>query len=120
MYGQPEPELNEEHLCWSIDLFNEGFYWEAHEAFELLWKALPNLSPYRWLLQSIILSAAATLKLNMGLEAPAGRLHQKAVKKISQVLSSEVEFVTIIDDCATTTNIVQAAESGTTPYLVVK
>jgi uncharacterized protein len=120
MYGQSEPNPNEEHLCWSIDLFNEGYYWEAHEAFELLWKSLPKVNPYRWLLQSIILSAAATLKSNMGLDEPAARLHKKALQKVSQVLGSDLEFVTIIDVSNTIANIIQAAETGATPYVVVQ
>jgi hypothetical protein len=118
MYGQLEPEPNSDHLLWSIDLFNEGFYWEAHEAFELLWKGLPQ-GPYRWLLQAIILSAAAVLKSEMGFEAPSERLHNKACDKISAMLDSDVEFTSIIDVAVTAANILRAAETGDRPYVVV-
>ena len=119
MYGQAEPVADSAHLLWSIDLFNEGFYWETHEAFELLWKDLHNDNPYKWLLQAIILSAAATLKTEMGLEAPANRLHKKAVQKITAVMENDVEIATIIDVSETAANIIRAAETRETPYVVV-
>jgi hypothetical protein len=119
MYGQVEPEADYAHLLWSIDLFNEGFYWEAHEAFELLWKDLDNDNPYKWLLQSIILSAAATLKSEMGLDAPAIRLHKKAVNKMTAVIECDVEIASIIDVSKTAANVFRAAETRETPYVVV-
>ena len=31
-----------EEYLWGIDLFNRGFHWEAHEAWEVLWRACPG------------------------------------------------------------------------------
>ena len=33
-----EASLNSEAFLWGLDLFNHGYYWEAHEAWEGLWQ----------------------------------------------------------------------------------
>ncbi len=48
---------------WGVDLFNHGFYWEAHEAWEPLWRAEDKQSFSRHLLKGLILLAAAGVKL---------------------------------------------------------
>jgi len=53
-----------------LDLFNHGFFWEAHEAWEEPWQALPRESPRALHLQALIRLAAAALKRVM--EEPAG------------------------------------------------
>jgi hypothetical protein len=45
-----------------VDLFNHGFPWEAHEAWEPLWFAAPRDRPERALLQGLIHAAAAAVK----------------------------------------------------------
>lgn len=49
-----------------IDLFNAGFYWEAHEAWEGLWNASGRSGPVALLLQALIALSAAGLKLRTG------------------------------------------------------
>lgn len=46
-----------------IDLFNHGFYWEAHESWEGLWHALGRRGPAADLLVALIRLAAAGIKL---------------------------------------------------------
>jgi len=56
-----------------VDLFNHGFPWEAHEAWEPLWFAAPRDRPERALLQGLIHAAAAAVKARAGaLEAARG------------------------------------------------
>jgi hypothetical protein len=44
--AEPKPSIDQEqdwHEClpylWGIDLFNNGYYWEAHETWEAVWHA---------------------------------------------------------------------------------
>ena len=51
-----------EQLRWGIDLFNHGYYWEAHEAWEQVWLALGRKGPRADLLKALIKLAAAGVK----------------------------------------------------------
>lgn len=54
-----------------VDLFNHGFHWEAHEAWESLWLLVARGDPVRDHLQGLIQASAALLKLRLGDPAPA-------------------------------------------------
>jgi uncharacterized protein len=60
---------NETYL-FGVDLYNHGFLWEAHEAWEGLWHAARNDAPQADFLQGLIQCAAAALKIPM--EQPRG------------------------------------------------
>jgi len=51
---------------YGVDLFNHGFPWEAHEAWEPLWFAAPREQSERALLQGLIHAAAAVVKARAG------------------------------------------------------
>lgn len=59
-----EPMLGSDEFLWGLDLFNNGFYWEAHEAWEPLWRATGQDDPRRLLLKGLILLAAAGVKVH--------------------------------------------------------
>ncbi len=61
-------------FLWGMDLFDQGFYWEAHEAWEALWRAAQRGSAEHSLLQGLILLAAAGVKLREG-KSTAARRH---------------------------------------------
>lgn len=54
----------------AIDLFNSGFYWEAHEAWEQFWIALGRTTLEARFVQGLIHIAAAAVKIREG--RPAG------------------------------------------------
>jgi hypothetical protein len=54
----------------ALDLFNAGFYWEAHEAWEAFWHALGRVTPEARFIQGLIHLAAACVKIREG--RPAG------------------------------------------------
>jgi hypothetical protein len=71
--SEPLTDANwEQHDTWlyAADLFNHGFYWEAHEAWESLWHAAGRQGPEAELFQGLIKLAAAGVKLCEG--RPAG------------------------------------------------
>jgi hypothetical protein len=55
-----------------VDLFNRWYFWEAHEAWEPLWRAQPAASEAARFIQGLIGVAAALLKLHLR-EATAAR-----------------------------------------------
>jgi len=70
-YGETEPELPDlnqvpwhtcEHYLYGIDLFNEGYWWECHEALEGLWHAAGHDSAAGHVLQAVIQCGAAHLQ----------------------------------------------------------
>ena len=77
-YLSPEPStqgaLNSEAFRWGIDLFNHGYYWEAHEAWEALWQEAKGTPQHRPLYKGLILLAASGVKVREG-KAQAARRH---------------------------------------------
>jgi predicted metal-dependent hydrolase len=53
-----------------LDLFNHGYYWEAHETWEGLWHACARRGPTADFLRGLIKLAAAGVKVREG--TPAG------------------------------------------------
>ena len=71
----------EEHR-YAADLFNQRFFWEAHEAWEGLWRAAGRGTPRGDALQGLILLAAALLKDSMGQATSAARLAAAAEDRL--------------------------------------
>jgi predicted metal-dependent hydrolase len=51
-----------------VELFNAGYYWEAHEAWEGLWHAYGRKGPSADVLKALIKLAAAGVKVREGQE----------------------------------------------------
>jgi hypothetical protein len=87
MYGRQEPParsltenswISNDDFLYGVDLFNAGYFWEAHVYWERLW-ALPSTEPgLRRFLQALIQIAAACLKARQGRVAGATRLLDRA------------------------------------------
>ncbi len=75
---------NAEYL-WGVDLYNHGFLWEAHEAWEGLWHPAKRDPVLAGFFQGLIQCAAACLKIPM--EQPAGlaRLSTMGTQKLEEV-----------------------------------
>lgn len=70
-----DPEITSptDEFVWGADLFNQGYYWEAHEAWELLWQQAGKATPERLFYKALILLAATGVKLREGKLRPASR-----------------------------------------------
>jgi len=55
-----------ELYLWGVDLFNAGFYWESHEAWEGVWHAAERKGPVADLQKALIKLAAAGVKAREG------------------------------------------------------
>ncbi|MBX3396788.1 MAG: DUF309 domain-containing protein [Phycisphaerae bacterium] len=81
--GQPEPSVEpvpperwpqSQPYLFGCDLYNHGFWWESHEAWEGLWRVVPADSARRRYLQGIIQIAAIHLQLFQGHAEGVARL----------------------------------------------
>jgi len=63
---------------YGIDLFNHGFYWEAHEAWEGTWHAAGRTGRVADFLKALIKLAAAAVKLREGVSQGALRHVRRA------------------------------------------
>jgi hypothetical protein len=69
-YHEPRDwEQNDDYL-FGVDLYNHGYLWEAHEAWEGLWHSAKHDALQAEFLQGLIQCAAAALKVRM--KQPAG------------------------------------------------
>lgn len=60
--GIPDDWSQQRIFLWGIRLFNAGFYWEAHEAWEHLWIDLGRSTPDATILKGLIKLAASGVK----------------------------------------------------------
>lgn len=70
---------------WGVDLFNRFYFWEAHEAWESLWRDAERDSDPRLLLQGLIQVAAALLKVELESLKGAARLAHTGIEKLNSV-----------------------------------
>lgn len=66
------------HWLYALDLFNGGWYWEAHESWEAFWNALGRTTPEARFVQGLIHIAAATVKVREGKPAGVARHTRRA------------------------------------------
>jgi len=67
------------------DLYNHGYFWEAHEAWEGLWHAFARESSAGRFLQGLIQTVAAQLKLHLGRFDGVRRLRESSASYLRSV-----------------------------------
>lgn len=70
---------------YGIDLFNHGYWWEAHEALEAVWVAAGRRTNTGLFVQGLIQVAVAHLKKFLGFDEVATRMSQAGLKKMMPV-----------------------------------
>ena len=68
----------DQQWLYALDLFNGGWYWEAHEAWEAVWNALGRTTPEARFVQGLIHLAAAAVKVREGKPNGVARHTQRA------------------------------------------
>ncbi|HJR52786.1 MAG TPA: DUF309 domain-containing protein [Gemmatimonadota bacterium] len=69
-----------EEWLWAVDLFNEGYWWESHEALEALWHAAGKTTAPARYVQSLVHLSAACLNRRRGHLAASARQAARAVR----------------------------------------
>jgi uncharacterized protein len=84
-----DPEHWEESAPYryGVDLFNHGFYWEAHEAWESLWHAAGRSGPTALWLKALIKLAAAAVKVREGNGTGAMRHARRCMQLLLELRS---------------------------------
>jgi Domain of unknown function (DUF309) len=72
-------------LCYGLALNDAGFFWEAHEILEAVWKVAPQRGRDRILLRACIQVANANLKLSLQRPRAAYRLLQEALSELDEL-----------------------------------
>ena len=80
-----EASLGSDVFLWGLDLFNHGYYWEAHEAWEGLWQVVDR-GPSRMLFKGLILLSAAGVKIRERKNAAAARHAMRAATLLRQLM----------------------------------
>lgn len=86
--GGADGALESEAFAWGQDLFNHGYYWEAHEAWEGLWRQAEHGSALRTLLKGLVLLSAAGVKIRER-KADATRRHAYRAAALFRRLATE-------------------------------
>lgn len=73
-----------EGFRYGVDLFNHGYWWEAHEAWESVWLSGDKKSPEGQCLQGLIQYSGAILKCYQGEHRGLPRLLRAATDKLTQ------------------------------------
>lgn len=91
MYGKTQPppttfepdrwQENELYL-YGVDLFNHGYWWEAHAQWELLWQVTDRSATASSFLQGLIQVAAALVQHRAGRAEGARKLARKGVARL--------------------------------------
>ena len=80
----PEKWRENEAWLYGVDLWNHGFLWEAHEAWESIWR-VPYDAEQSEFLRGMIQCAAAGLKLAIGNAGSATKLAQAGLERLEHV-----------------------------------
>ncbi|WP_292676278.1 DUF309 domain-containing protein [Mesorhizobium sp.] len=87
-----EASLDSDIFLWGLDLFNHGYYWEAHEAWEGLWQVADRGVPLRTLFKGLILLSAAGVKIREGKQAAAMRHAGRAAALLRRLNTADHTF----------------------------
>jgi predicted metal-dependent hydrolase len=92
LFGAPHPVVEPlrpsdwrlaPHYLYGVDLFNQGYYWESHEAWEALWHAAGRTGPLADFLKGLIKLAAAAVKVREGNPRGVRRHAQRAAELLA-------------------------------------
>ena len=72
-----------------IDLFNQGYYWEAHEAWEDVWKVMARGGSEAQILQGLIKVAASGIKIRQGYAKAARSLLTQSAGHFERVMEKQ-------------------------------
>jgi predicted metal-dependent hydrolase len=82
---------------YGVDLFNHGYYWEAHESWEGLWLACGRSGRTAWFLKGLIKLAAAGVKAReqnpRGLQRHARRAAELFRQTAHELGAQDIRFM---------------------------
>ena len=98
---RPDPRwlIHDDAWAWAGDLFDAGFYWEAHEVWESMWLKLPRASARARFFQGLLLLAAALVKQASFPESADALFLQgvEALEEAVHALGDEIDGVDVLE-----------------------
>lgn len=82
--------------CYAVDLFQHGYYWEAHEVWEGLWHAAGRAGLVATWLKALIKWAAAGVKVREGRPEGARRHALRAAELVRSAIDGETSQKDVI------------------------
>jgi hypothetical protein len=82
----PDQWRQSSDYLYGCDLYNHGYWWEAHEAWEGLWRVVPKETAQRRYLQGVIQAGACHLKLLLGHADGVARLRESSCAHLTAAL----------------------------------
>ena len=99
-FSLPSTWTLKNHFLWGVRLFRNGYYWEAHEAWEHLWLELGRTSEEALTVKGLIKLAAAAVKCREGNSVGAQRHATRAAELLSSPSDSELfRGLSLADAC---------------------
>lgn len=86
-FAPPEKWRESADYLFGCDLYNHGYWWEAHEAWEGLWHVVPNPSAQRRFLQGLIQVAAGHMQVHLGKVDGVRRLRETSRRHLDAALA---------------------------------
>jgi hypothetical protein len=80
-----------------IDLFNHGYYWEAHEVWESLWHAAGRTGPVADFLKGLIKLAAAGVKTLEGSPTGSARHARRAAELFRSAIAGDKQWLDLAE-----------------------
>ena len=80
---KPDTWHDTQKYLYGVDLFNHGYYWEAHEAWESLWHAAGRRGATAEFLKGLIKLAAAGVKAREGNSRGVERHARRAIELLN-------------------------------------
>ena len=74
-----------------VELFNQGYYWEAHEAWEQVWRTMGKHTHEGQFIQGLIKVSAAAIKIRQGHSKAARSLLTQSSQHFQKVISKHTE-----------------------------
>ncbi len=74
---------------WAVDLFNYGYYWEAHEAWEAIWHAFGRRGTEATFVKALIKLAAAGVKAREG-NATGVQRHAARASELFRLVAADI------------------------------
>ena len=85
-YFPPERWRENREYLFGTDLYNHGYLWEAHEAWEGLWHQAKHDEVQAQFLQGLIQCTAASLKIRMGQPRGLAKLSGQGLGRLDEVV----------------------------------
>jgi uncharacterized protein len=84
---EPDDWNSSEDYLFGVDLYNEGFLWEAHEAWEGLWHVSKHDKVQAQFIQGLIQCTAGCLKIRMDQKRGMEKLFSAGIERLRSVVN---------------------------------